>query len=183
MWHKPCRTFHPWCLCIKTLCLLPVQMTSNAERVFMSWLRRKEIKRWDQAQIYTSPVSEISNVWLKYIYKWWSTEWFRESRRPFWTPLLTGLTLMPAWISNPISIKVCDEITYSISNFNGSIVEVWGWINNVTPYFTGAWSTDINVLLLTEINVCISYCIHCFLWDVITQQWYWPMVYMRLIHG
>ena len=21
MWHKPCRTFHPWCLCIKTCCL------------------------------------------------------------------------------------------------------------------------------------------------------------------
>ena len=21
MWHKPCRTFHPWCLCIKTRCL------------------------------------------------------------------------------------------------------------------------------------------------------------------
>ena len=20
-WHKPCRTFHPWCLCIKTRCL------------------------------------------------------------------------------------------------------------------------------------------------------------------
>ena len=22
MWHKPCRTFHPWCPCIKTCCLL-----------------------------------------------------------------------------------------------------------------------------------------------------------------
>ena len=22
MWHKLCRTFHPWCLCIKTRCLL-----------------------------------------------------------------------------------------------------------------------------------------------------------------
>ena len=22
MWHKPCRTFHPWCPCIKTHCLL-----------------------------------------------------------------------------------------------------------------------------------------------------------------
>ena len=21
MWHKPCRTFHPWCVCIKTRCL------------------------------------------------------------------------------------------------------------------------------------------------------------------
>ena len=23
MWHKPCRTFHPWCPCIKTRCLFP----------------------------------------------------------------------------------------------------------------------------------------------------------------
>ena len=23
MWHKPCRTFHPWCPCIKTRCLSP----------------------------------------------------------------------------------------------------------------------------------------------------------------
>ena len=24
MWHKPCRTFHPWCPCIKTRCLSPL---------------------------------------------------------------------------------------------------------------------------------------------------------------
>ena len=28
MWHKPCRTFHPWCLCIKTRCLLFLLMHS-----------------------------------------------------------------------------------------------------------------------------------------------------------
>ena len=26
MWHKPCRTFHPWCLCIKTRCLWSTYM-------------------------------------------------------------------------------------------------------------------------------------------------------------
>ena len=26
MWHKPCRTFHPWCPCIKTRCLFPTVM-------------------------------------------------------------------------------------------------------------------------------------------------------------
>ena len=37
MWHKPCRTFHPWCLCNKTRCLfclsllhaLPMMTSSN----------------------------------------------------------------------------------------------------------------------------------------------------------
>ena len=27
MWHKPCRTFHPWCPCIKNRCLLFVWIT------------------------------------------------------------------------------------------------------------------------------------------------------------
>ena len=27
MWHKPCRTFHPWCPCIKTRCLYVVVLT------------------------------------------------------------------------------------------------------------------------------------------------------------
>ena len=29
MWHKPCRTFHPWCLCIKTRCLFPLGMRTS----------------------------------------------------------------------------------------------------------------------------------------------------------
>ena len=29
MWHKPCRTFHPWCLCIKTRCLSISLITSR----------------------------------------------------------------------------------------------------------------------------------------------------------
>ena len=45
MWHKPCRTFNPWCLCIKTRCLwesigdqlICPQRSSNLERVYMSW--------------------------------------------------------------------------------------------------------------------------------------------------
>ena len=27
MWHKPCRTFHPWCPCIKTRCLVSLFIT------------------------------------------------------------------------------------------------------------------------------------------------------------
>ena len=28
MWHKPCRTFNPWCLCIKTRCLCVFLITN-----------------------------------------------------------------------------------------------------------------------------------------------------------
>ena len=37
MWHKPCRTFHPWCLCIKTRCL------SELEGNILYW-------EWDQCK-------------------------------------------------------------------------------------------------------------------------------------
>ena len=37
---------------------------------------------------------------------------------------LHGLTLIPAWISNHIHYKLCDEITYPFINFNGATVEV-----------------------------------------------------------
>ena len=33
-------------------------------------------------------------------------------------------TLIPAWISNYMPGKVCDEITYPFLNFNGCTVEV-----------------------------------------------------------
>ena len=36
------------------------------------------------------------------------------------------------WISNPMSSKVWDEITYPFPNFNGATV--WEWMSNFIPY-------------------------------------------------
>ena len=42
-----------------------------------------------------------------------------------WDPFYYhGLSLIPAWISNHLSGKVWDEITYQFLNFNGVTVEV-----------------------------------------------------------
>ena len=46
-----------------------------------------------------------------------------------------GSTLIPAWISNRMSIKVWDGITYPFLNFNGCTVEVSEWISNFIPHF------------------------------------------------
>ena len=32
-----------------------------------------------------------------------------------------------------------DEINYPFSKFKGSTIEVWEWISNFIPYFTGMW--------------------------------------------
>ena len=47
--------------------------------------------------------------------------WRLDTCGPFY---LHGLTLIPAWISNHMPVKVWDEITYPFLNFNGATVEV-----------------------------------------------------------
>ena len=47
-----------------------------------------------------------------------------------------GLTLIPAWISDYIHHKVCDEMTYPFPNFKGESFEVWEWIRNLISRFT-----------------------------------------------
>ena len=49
------------------------------------------------------------------------------------------LTLTPAWISNYIYYKMCDEITYPFPNFHGGTVEVWEWIDNFVPRLLDMW--------------------------------------------
>ena len=66
-----------------------------------------------------------------YIFKWLYLD------QKFWTFRWDGLTLIPAWISNYIHYKVWGEITYPFPNFNGATVEVWEWISNFIPHFSG----------------------------------------------
>ena len=53
------------------------------------------------------------------------------------SPLTIGGGGGGAWISNYIHYDVWGETTYPFPNFNGSTVEVWEWISNFIPHFTG----------------------------------------------
>ena len=48
-----------------------------------------------------------------------------------------GLTFTTTWISNYTCYRVWYEITYPFSNINGKTIEVWEWISNFIPHFTG----------------------------------------------
>ena len=48
-------------------------------------------------------------------------------------PFTSELTLISAWISNHMHIKVWYEIIYPFPKFNGSTDEVWDWISNFIP--------------------------------------------------
>ena len=54
-----------------------------------------------------------------------------------WSEINYPFSHRPHVTSNYIHHKVWDEITYPSANFNGTTVEVWEWINNFFPHFTG----------------------------------------------
>ena len=45
------------------------------------------------------------------------------------------LTLIRTWMSNYMSAKMWDEITYPFPNLNGATVEIWVQISNFIPHF------------------------------------------------
>ena len=69
MWHKPCRTFHPWCPCIKTRCLLTYVITSCPfdilNRIRYGW--KWHIRYMDDCQQYMTS-SLVIYCWHSSIY-------------------------------------------------------------------------------------------------------------------
>ena len=58
-------------------------------------------------------------------------------------PFTNIFTFIAAGKSNYFYYKVWDEIiTYPFPNFKGAAVEVWEWISNHIPHFTGATIID-----------------------------------------
>ena len=53
MWHKPSRTFHPWCLCIKTRCLLNRWFQLDVE----------ESRQWLQCIQYLLCSNDFAKFW------------------------------------------------------------------------------------------------------------------------
>ena len=58
----------------------------------------------------------------------------KESMDSFYKQILT---LTSVWLSSHMPSEVWDEITYPFPNFNGGTFEVWEWISNFLPHFTG----------------------------------------------
>ena len=64
MWHKPCRTFHPWCPCIKTRCLFEDRVPAD------------EIWDYNTVSLY-STLRWYQSV-LKF-FKWVAETWLQDS--------------------------------------------------------------------------------------------------------
>ena len=73
------------------------------------WEKERESKERDSEERHRE-IGWYQRFYLWMAYQWWS----------FGSHLVS---------------KVCDEITYPFTNFNGCTVEVWEWINYFIPHF------------------------------------------------
>ena len=46
---------------------------------------------------------------------------------------------------------IWNQITYSFSSYNGGTLEVWEWISNFNPHFTGM---KLFILIGIKFNLC-----------------------------
>ena len=69
-------------------------------------------------------------------------------------PLLLTLTLtsIPAWMSKGIHYKGWDYITYPFPNFNGTTVEIWEWISNISHIYNSCNYLSMPRLTLIHVN-------------------------------
>ena len=68
---------------------------------------------------------------------WQAVAWTKDDPLHQGPLLLTGLTLIPAWISNYSHYKVWGEVTYPFPNLNGATIEVCERISNFFPHLIG----------------------------------------------
>ena len=138
MWHKPCRTFHPWCLCIKTRCLSQYFITS-----YLHFVKKWRNKTVDPTSIgFWFIATWINSASLNNNNKTMHNKIVRILYVTRIVPLTRGLLL--SWISNHMSCKLWNEIIYSFPNTAEWISYCIPFcITNITYYFIHDQSQSI----------------------------------------
>ena len=84
--------------------------------------------------LYIKHVSRVTHFTSRYdrneIYRYPMSRWIAVISGNDKAFCYHGLTWIPVWISNHMSNKLWDEISYPFLIFNGCTVEGWGWISN-----------------------------------------------------
>ena len=65
MWHKPCRTFHPWCPCTKTRCLYVFKGKYLKKKLLQMNVERRGLNAWRLMLVNVACLA-----WTHYIDAW-----------------------------------------------------------------------------------------------------------------
>ena len=125
MWHKPCRTFHPWCPCIKTRCLYDYATHHRWPSVYLllshpqpQFLQQTPFQHdWGIIWNIVLWAHRVSLVVSAHVPQNLIYRCFEVCPNDSFTTWVIS-TLIPVWISNYIHYKVWDEITYPFPNVN-----------------------------------------------------------------
>ena len=71
MWHKPCRTFHPWCPCIKTRCLFQMRDDDFTGLDVTGNFCRPASQSRDKVFKYVCPCHHDDVIKWKYFPRYW----------------------------------------------------------------------------------------------------------------
>ena len=110
MWHKPCRTFHPWCLCIKTRCLSPIVLSTwSSSTCFHD-------NMWSSGRTPNWPICVVQMGRRPVTWQWWSSHY--------------GDVIMGTTASQITSLMVVYSTVYSDADqrkqSSASLAFVWG---------------------------------------------------------
>ena len=119
------RVFQPWFCAIGYILTITATVTTNSKL----YLLKSRITRRHRGGPCVKQIHFDVRYFIFIRNKIPLTE---VARDPFY---YRGFTLIPVWISNHMSNKMWDKITYPFPNFNGCRVEVVEWISNFIPHF------------------------------------------------
>ena len=165
MWHKPCRTFNPWCLCIKTRCLSakwsPFCLSLNvimdlsgwfqlmvATPLYSSW-RRMSIIKWGRTP--TELESILSRAGPTFMGHFWRPSCWHLAGTLWWKrQSVVSLTFHK--FSKIISWKYTKpEFTYMVRISSWNFIRVpkaWLWAH--VQIFSLKFSCKIQILQYTS---------------------------------
>ena len=175
MWHKPCRTFHPWCLCIKTRCLSspcsgsvvrcdlvyrPPKYDQRAHlwRFCFKWFLYLKYDSPRASGMRDSNVFHISGSWWFSLLLVWVRYWTTAAGRVTWDVDTTSLmwNIIYKYNTKYIFIFILDQVVSrvrSVIRFNAVFTKRFYWSSD---YMILSKSSDI----LKTLSNIMSFNIH-----------------------
>ena len=115
MWHKPCRTFHPWCPCIKTRCLFITVVWSS--------VIVKDVKGLLLLTYFTE-LEAYAGHHIASFSVTWNYSPMPSHQRMFCETAVE----VRNWVNNYTPVFYVNVIIYFCSEFSASLVNLYPWM-------------------------------------------------------
>ena len=169
MWHKPCRTFHPWCLCIKTRCLSDVDMGINslrprqngrhfADDIFKCIFLNEII--WISIKISFVPKGQINNIPALIQIMAWRRPGDKPLSEPMMVSLLTHICVTrPQWVKQETigGNNSHPSISLMVLTISKTSHECLNWYRRIIRVKSAQWNKETKKTR-NDMHICMFCC-------------------------